>query len=93
MSGALYLLNPVAGLLSGAVCTIITSGKAVHEKSHHDFQDVTIGYMIRQLIDAKNLIVISRNELALIHNGQEIPLRNSPDDIHQDTDSDDALST
>ena len=74
MSGALYLLNPVAGLLSGAVCTIITSGKAVYEKSHHDFKDVTIGYMVKQLIEAKNLLMTSRDELAFIHNGQEIPL-------------------
>ena len=90
VSGALYFLHPIAGLLSGVVCTIITSGKAVYEKKYHDFQDVTLGYMIRQLIDAKNLMVTSRNELAFIHNGQVTLLTNQTDDINEGTDADDA---
>ena len=90
MSGALYSLNHVAGLLSGAVCTVTTSGKVVYEKSHHDFQDVAIGYIMRQLIDAKNLMVTSTDELTFIHNGQLTTLRNPPDDINEGTDADNA---
>ena len=74
MTGALSLLHPAAGLLSGAVCSIIVAGKVTYEERHHDFKDVAIGHMIKQLIDAKNLVVTSENKLAFIHNGQETPL-------------------
>lgn len=88
MSGALYLLNPVVGLLSGAVCTITIVGKVVYEKSHHD---TTISYMIRQLIVANNLIVTSRGEISFIHNNHVIVLSSPPEDINEDTNAENAV--
>ena len=91
MSGALYLLNPVVGLLSGAVCTITIAGKVVYEESLHDFEDITISYMIRQLIDANNLIVTSRGEISFIHNNHVIVLSSPPEDINEDTNAENAV--
>ena len=91
VSGALYLLNPVVGLLSGAVCTITITGKVVYEKTHHDFEDITISYMIRQLIDANNLIVTSRGEISFIHNNHVIVLSSPPEDINEDTNAENAV--
>ena len=85
MSGALYLLNPVVGLLSGAVCTITIAGKVVYEESLHDFEDITISYMIRQLIDANNLIVTSRGEISFIHDNHVTVLSSPPEDNNEDT--------
>lgn len=85
MSGALYLLSPVVGLLSGAVCTITIAGKVVYEESHHDFEDITISYMIRQLIDANNLIVTSRGEISFIHDNHVTVLSSPPEDNNEDT--------
>ena len=85
VSGALYLLSPVVGLLSGAVCTITIAGKVVYEESHHDFEDITISYMIRQLIDANNLIVTSRGEISFIHDNHVTVLSSPPEDNNEDT--------
>ena len=91
MPGALYLLSPVVGLLSGAVCTITIAGKVVYEESHHDFEDITISYMIRQLIDANNLIVTSRGEISFIHDNHVTVLSSPPEDINEDTNAENAV--
>ena len=57
----------------------------VYEESHHDFEDITISYMIRQLIDANNLIVTSRGEISFIHDNHVTVLSSPPEDNNEDT--------
>ena len=57
----------------------------VYEKSHHNFKDVTVDYIMRQIIDANNLMVTSRREIAFIHNGHVSVMSSPPKDIKEDT--------
>lgn len=86
----LCLPNPVAGLISGVVCTTTIAGKVVYEKSHHNFKDVTVGYIIRQFIDANNLMVTSRREIAFNHNGHVTVMSSPTKDVNEGTNADNA---
>ena len=79
MSGALYLLSPPAGLVCAVTCAVMTSGKVVYDKKHHNFKDVTLGYMIKQLLDAKCLVLTTGGQLIYNHRGQ-VSLLDKPAD-------------
>lgn len=59
VSGALWLLNLFVRLLSGDYVKSLRRARWFMRKGHHDFQDVTIGHMIRQHIEARNLMGLS----------------------------------
>lgn len=56
VSAVLYIFHPSLGIIAAAVCVIIIATIAVKYREPVEFQDITTGFMIQQLIDAGRLV-------------------------------------
>lgn len=53
------MIKPRAGIIAAVVCIIICATAAIKDRDPVDFEDITTGFMIQQLIDANSLIADS----------------------------------
>ena len=56
---ALYMIIPSEGIVATALCIIMIATIAIQVREPVDFEDITTGFMIQQLIDANSLIADS----------------------------------
>ena len=63
---ALYMIKPREGIIAAALCIIIIATIAIQVRESVDFEDITTGFMIRQLIDANSLIA-DRGKFTFFH--------------------------
>lgn len=67
VSGALYAVNPPVGILAGVVSTVVNATNvAAIDSNQNDFEDITTGYIVRQLIDAQSLVFTEEGKLAFV---------------------------
>lgn len=63
---ALYMIKLREGIIAAALCIIIIATIAIQVRESFDFEDITTGFMIRQLIDANSLIA-DRGKFTFFH--------------------------
>ena len=73
---ALYMIKPRAGIIAAVVCIIICATAAIKDRDPVDFEDITTGFMIRQLIDANSLIA-DRGKFTFVHGQNHTVLEES----------------
>ena len=66
MSVALYIASPLLGIIAAVFCFIIIATIVVKDRWPVDSEDINIGFMIRQLIDARSLIAVE-GKFAFVH--------------------------
>ena len=60
------MIKPREGIIAAALCIIIIATIAIQVRESVDFEDITTGFMIRQLIDANSLIA-DRGKFTFFH--------------------------
>ena len=73
---ALYMIKPREGIIAAVVCIIMCATAAIKDRDSVDFEDITTGFMIRQLIDANSLIA-DRGKFTFVHGQNHTVLEES----------------
>ena len=60
------MIIPSEGIIAAVVCIIICATAAIKNHDPVDFEDITTGFMIQQLIDANSLIA-DRGKFTFFH--------------------------